>query len=119
MMNDVIDRSRLDRICAGQREMAYELIALLLESCGDLSASLQNASNTRNRVMACEHAHALRGNAANVGAIRLEDSVRTLETLLKAGDQNNWRAVDVQIATVLASVEELHTYAAQEKAALQ
>lgn len=63
-----------------------DILAAFWRSTDKLSADLSECVSSGACVEAGRTAHALKGSAANVGASRLADAARTVETCAKNGD---------------------------------
>lgn len=80
----VVDWSRLARLSEGDRDFERELIGAFLNDsarrCRDLGVLLDGEDGEAVRVTA----HGLKGSAGNVGAVRMMEAARLLETSSEA-----------------------------------
>jgi HPt (histidine-containing phosphotransfer) domain-containing protein len=63
-----------------------DILAAFWRSTDELSADLSRCVATGECTQAARSAHALKGSAANVGALRLADAARDVEAHSKTGD---------------------------------
>lgn len=63
-----------------------DILAAFWRSTDELSADLARCAETGEAGEAARIAHALKGSAANVGAMRLAEAARDVEALSKTGD---------------------------------
>jgi two-component system sensor histidine kinase/response regulator len=95
----VLDAERLLEITGGSRDVAQELLALLIDDGERLVAEIRSAVASRNDGVVRAAAHALKGSAGNVGAPRLERAARAMEACAGVTD-------DVALAAALAALED-------------
>ena len=77
---DLTILAELDRLCRDPEKLA-DVIKTFGSEGWALMGQIANAINTRNHTACAEWLHALKGNAANVGAVRLVAACRQAESL--------------------------------------
>jgi HPt (histidine-containing phosphotransfer) domain-containing protein len=75
----IIDRDRLEKVCMGKPEMAQIFVDALIDETAPIVAALPESIVARNYAAVREAAHAVKGMAANIGAIRLSAAAELLE----------------------------------------
>lgn len=86
-----------------------DILDAFWRSTDELSADLARSVEGGESGQAARTAHALKGSAANVGAMRLAEAAREVETLTKSGD----------LATARAAIERLAAIYRETRAALE
>jgi HPt (histidine-containing phosphotransfer) domain-containing protein len=86
-----------------------DILAAFWRSTDELSADLARSVEGGESGHAARTAHALKGSAANVGAMRLAEAAREVETLTKSGD----------LALARAAIERLAAIYRETRAALE
>lgn len=109
----VIDGGRLQSVCGGEPELAVELVEALIEDAHPLVTSTAALAVRRAHGELREAAHALKGIAGNIGAVRLQAAAATLETAAAAADADlDWvgiAGVICEVQQALDDVRTLHT----------
>ncbi len=77
-----------------------DILAAFWRSTDELSADLSRCVATGEITQAARAAHALKGSAANVGAHRLSEAARDVETLSKNGDLTAMRDALERLAAI-------------------
>jgi two-component system sensor histidine kinase/response regulator len=75
----VLDRNRLDAITGGSELAARDLLTSLVDEASTLAVEIRNAAAAPDGDRIRELAHALKGIAGNVGAVRLQRAAEDLE----------------------------------------
>lgn len=101
----VLDRERTLSLCAGDPELAREMVDLLLETAGGLVAGLHDAVAAADADAVHRRAHALKGAAANVGGGRIEATARRLMAIGQDRDLDRAAAVLTELDDDLARLE--------------
>ncbi len=86
-----------------------DILGAFWRSTDELAADLARSIEGGEGGQAARTAHALKGSAANVGALRLAEAAREVETLSKSGD----------FATARAAIERLAAIYRETRAALE
>ncbi len=74
----VLDRGRLDAITGGSAGLARELLTALVDEASGITAEIRSTAELAGDRMR-DLLHALKGVAANVGAVRLQRAAEDLE----------------------------------------
>jgi HPt (histidine-containing phosphotransfer) domain-containing protein len=77
-----LDRDRLAAITGGSKSLAREILTSLVDEVSVLMTAIRAAASARDGYRMGELAHALKGIAGNVGAVRLQRAAEAVE----AGD---------------------------------
>jgi HPt (histidine-containing phosphotransfer) domain-containing protein len=94
-----IDRRRLRAICAGELDLAVELVDALIEDAEPLVTSIADLAE-RHAVEDLRYAaHALKGIAGNIGAIQLQHATMALESATRAADRD-WDDICIRVGDV-------------------
>jgi hypothetical protein len=104
-----VDQAALDRLLemtGGDPEFLDELIQTYLDDAVVQLEAMRAAVDADSPEELIRPAHSLKGNSANVGATRLEDLCRQLETDARAGSVE--RATE-RVAAVGAELERVRT----------
>ena len=81
-----MDLPSLARRCVGNQELVDRLLAQFAERLPAVTAGIEIAVSQNHLKEAAAQAHALRGSAANLSAIRLQQVAGDLETTCGEGD---------------------------------
>ena len=82
----VFDREGALRRMGGDESLLYEVIEIFREDVVKRFESLSTAIDAGNSDDAQLHAHAIKGSAANVGAVRVQEIAESMERESKAGN---------------------------------
>ncbi|HYZ15109.1 MAG TPA: Hpt domain-containing protein [Candidatus Acidoferrum sp.] len=99
-----LDRGRLDELCGGDAAVEHDLLEILIVESASLLADLRSATSANDVTVARERVHALKGIAANMGALRLEAIAREMEDAVR-GDE--LLGLEPRFAATDAALEEL------------
>jgi HPt (histidine-containing phosphotransfer) domain-containing protein len=105
----VIDGGRLQSICAGERELAVELIEALIEEAQPLVTSATELTQRCAHGELRETAHALNGIAGNIGAVRLQAAAAALETAAAPDTDHDWAGIAGFISEVECALDGVRT----------
>jgi HPt (histidine-containing phosphotransfer) domain-containing protein len=103
----VLDGTRLDAICAGDPELAVELVEALIEDAGPMVAGAMDLAARREGHELRETAHALKGVAGNLAAARLRAAAAALEAAAAPETGRDWSQIEQAIGAVAAALEEV------------
>ncbi len=101
----IIDQVRLDLVCMGNAELARELIDLLIDEATPIVEGLPALVAAQDATAVRLQAHAVKGIAGNVGAVRLQTAAFGLEQ--GAIDTLPWGELEALSAGVTAALVEL------------
>jgi HPt (histidine-containing phosphotransfer) domain-containing protein len=101
----IIDRERLSAVSMGQAAMARELIDLLIEETAPLVDAVAGLLAARDAAGIRQQAHAVKGMAGNVGAMRLQSAALALER--GASDGAAWDVMGDRCAAFSGALVEL------------
>jgi HPt (histidine-containing phosphotransfer) domain-containing protein len=94
----VLDTGRLREICRGDVELMRDILGTLVAEARTLIVDVRAAVVARDGERAVAAAHALKGIAGNVGALRLEETAAELQDAVVLADWPH----------ALCTVESLH-----------
>ena len=105
-MDDVpiLDRARVELVTRGNAALAGEFLGALFEEASDLIERLSGLIVGDDRVAVADVAHTLKGNATELGAMRLRAAAAALEAEVQA---NLWPE---DLDRVRAALAELHAF---------
>ncbi|MBU1629291.1 MAG: Hpt domain-containing protein [Gammaproteobacteria bacterium] len=98
----VIDLDLGARIVGGDRELAEEMIRLLVQTLPELQTALTNAYQQHNATQLLKAAHKLHGAASYSGTPRLKLAAKQLELIAK---ENNEEKLQQAYQTLLTEIE--------------
>ncbi len=103
-MNILIDREgALDRL-GGDEELFMELVQLFMENAPEQIAQLEEAIKAMDIDTARRASHSLKGSAANVGVVNVQQEAFQAESAAKNGDWEGLRFYHERIKTELEKV---------------
>jgi HPt (histidine-containing phosphotransfer) domain-containing protein len=81
----LVDRKRLERVTFGEPEFRAELLEMFFAEADRQMTALAGAISSGSSDIALRAAHALKGAAANVGAVQMRELARELEVVVRSG----------------------------------
>jgi HPt (histidine-containing phosphotransfer) domain-containing protein len=104
MRTPPLDRERLDELCGGDVAVEHDLLEILITEAAELLADLRSATSANDLKVAGERVHALKGIAANTGALQLEALAREIEDALRSDELPG---LEAHFAAIDAALDEL------------
>lgn len=90
----------------GKPDIVNELLQMFVNDSSMSLTSCERAVCAGEAAMLAQGAHRLRGGASLIGATRLVDAARALETVAQEGRRDEWPAYLATMATELRHVHE-------------
>lgn len=88
----VFDRGVLERLFGYDREVIQELVQGYLETIPEMVGELEGALGAKDLDKTAYHAHSIKGAAANLGGLRLQQLAAEIEGAARAADDATCRA---------------------------
>jgi HPt (histidine-containing phosphotransfer) domain-containing protein len=104
MTMPILDRQSLLTRLDGDEELAGEILALFIEDAPLQLSELDSALTAHSLEQVARVAHTIKGAAANIGGLRVEQAARALEAAARAGSEH---AVGELAADLRVSIADL------------
>lgn len=105
----IVDWELAYQLAGGKKELAEEMLSLLLSSMPDDLAQIKSAYDSHNLVSLKDAVHRLHGAIRYCGVPGLHSLVKNLETMIK---QNKWDRLDDAMNQLYSEISSLQSWAA-------